>query len=200
MRDACEAGASALSMREYVVAGRVLHVQAARQPIQFYCPVHSICMHDDDATGEEPTLFIPPFFCKASHPIDLHLHAPHQGRSMVSMAAAAKIAVLLAATALFAAAGAADPQPPQPGKESQCWQCYSSCIHKCDNSSSGEVQKYFQCKKSCILDCYKELPPVCFKMCISQTCLTLPQGAYATVQTSNMRFTCSYHITSTTLP
>ncbi|KAF7029705.1 hypothetical protein CFC21_041389 [Triticum aestivum] len=88
--------------------------------------------------------------------------------------AAAKIAVLLAATALFAAAGAADPQPPPAGNETQCWQCYSTCMHKCDNSSSGDVQKYFQCKKSCILDCYKELPPVCFKMCISQTCLTLP--------------------------
>ncbi|KAI5000779.1 mulatexin-like [Hordeum vulgare subsp. vulgare] len=92
---------------------------------------------------------------------------------MVSMAAA-KIAVLLAATALFAAAGAADPQPPQPGKETQCWQCYSSCMLKCDNSSCGDVQKYFQCKKSCILDCYKDLPPVCFKMCINETCLTLP--------------------------
>ncbi|XP_037471746.1 uncharacterized protein LOC119346511 isoform X1 [Triticum dicoccoides] len=94
---------------------------------------------------------------------------------MVSMAAA-KIAVLLAATTLFAAAGAADPQPPLPGNETQCWQCYSTCMHKCDNSSCGDVQKYFQCKKSCILDCYKELPPVCFKMCISQTCLTLPPG------------------------
>ncbi|KAE8810151.1 hypothetical protein D1007_13218 [Hordeum vulgare] len=94
---------------------------------------------------------------------------------MVSMAAA-KIAVLLAATALFAAAGAADPQPPQPGKETQCWQCYSSCMLKCDNSSCGDVQKYFQCKKSCILDCYKDLPPVCFKMCINETCLTLPAG------------------------
>ncbi|KAM3297046.1 hypothetical protein ACQJBY_039090 [Aegilops geniculata] len=136
--------------------------------------------------------------------------------------AAAKIAVLLVAAALFAAAGAApaDPQPPQLATEAQCWPCYSSCMHTCDdghggtpapdvvNSTDGSAvgvrsavgtlatedgsgapiadgyddkggaedhyEKYFECKKKCIVDCYKDLPPVCYKMCVSETCLTLP--------------------------
>ncbi|EMS56405.1 hypothetical protein TRIUR3_04658 [Triticum urartu] len=141
--------------------------------------------------------------------------------------AAAKIAVLLAATALFATAAAADPQPPQLATEAQCWPCYSSCMHTCDdghgvtpapvvnrsqpaahtavdngptaasvlvNSTDGTAihktdgavvpvnkgggedyyEKYFECKKKCIVDCNKDLPPVCYKMCISETCLTLP--------------------------
>ncbi|XP_037456013.1 transcriptional-regulating factor 1-like [Triticum dicoccoides] len=37
-----------------------------------------------------------------------------------------------------------------------------------------DYEKYFECKKKCIVDCYKDLPPVCYKMCVSQTCLTLP--------------------------
>ncbi|VAI41703.1 unnamed protein product [Triticum turgidum subsp. durum] len=163
--------------------------------------------------------------------------------------AAVKIAVLLAVTTLFAPAGAADPQPAQLATEAQCWPCYSSCMHTCDdghgvtpapdvnrsqpaahpavdngaaaasvpvnstdgtavvvhstvgtlaaihktdgsgapiadgyddykggNKSDGEgyYEKYFECKKKCIVDCYKDLPPVCYKMCISETCLTLP--------------------------
>ncbi|KAM0928827.1 hypothetical protein ACQ4PT_002013 [Festuca glaucescens] len=183
---------------------------------------------------------------------------------MVSMAAAAKIAVLLAVAALFAAAGADDPQA---RKEAGCWQCYSTCMHKCDgyadaplrsanrtepaahiavddgaaaatgtvHSTDGAVadfsdsyddkgddededededdddkdkdkdkdkdddkddkkddddedededdddnhrsnggKDYFTCKKKCIVDCYKDLPPVCYKMCIAETCLKLP--------------------------
>ncbi|XP_047057224.1 leucine-rich repeat extensin-like protein 3 [Lolium rigidum] len=89
---------------------------------------------------------------------------------MVSMAAAAKIAVLLAVAALFATAGADDPQAK---KEAGCWQCYSTCMDKCDNSSDGG-KDYFTCKKKCIVDCYKDLPPVCYKMCIAETCLKLP--------------------------
>uniref|UniRef100_A0ACD5VIZ2 Uncharacterized protein n=1 Tax=Avena sativa TaxID=4498 RepID=A0ACD5VIZ2_AVESA len=176
-------------------------------------------------------------------------------------AAAAKIAVLLAVAALFAAAGADDPQAT---KEAGCWECYSTCMHKCDgypdapartanrtepaahiavddgaeaasvdpvhssdgavahvsddsyddkgddedddkkdkngdkdddkkddadkdedededdddydnrSGSSGDGKDYFTCKKKCIVDCYKDFPPVCYKMCVAQTCLTLP--------------------------
>uniref|UniRef100_A0A453MT24 Bowman-Birk serine protease inhibitors family domain-containing protein n=1 Tax=Aegilops tauschii subsp. strangulata TaxID=200361 RepID=A0A453MT24_AEGTS len=92
---------------------------------------------------------------------------------IVSMAAA-KIAILLVAAALLAAAGAADPQPPQLSTEAQCWPCYSSCMHTCDDGHGGDGEEYFECKKKCIVCCYKDLPPVCYKMCVSQTCLALP--------------------------
>ncbi|XP_045086188.1 uncharacterized protein [Aegilops tauschii subsp. strangulata] len=138
--------------------------------------------------------------------------------------AAAKIAILLVAAALLAAAGAADPQPPQLSTEAQCWPCYSSCMHTCDDGhggtpapdvvnstdgsavgvrsavgtlaaihktedgsgapiadgydekggNKGDGEEYFECKKKCIVCCYKDLPPVCYKMCVSQTCLALP--------------------------
>jgi hypothetical protein len=47
-----------------------------------------------------------------------------------------------------------------------------------DDHRSNNGKDYFTCKKTCIVNCYKDLPPVCYKMCVAETCLTLPPCTY----------------------
>ena len=49
------------------------------------------------------------------------------------------------------------------------------------SSGSNDGKDYFTCKKKCVVDCYKDLPPVCYKMCISETCLNLPPCKSTTI-------------------
>uniref|UniRef100_M8BE58 Uncharacterized protein n=1 Tax=Aegilops tauschii TaxID=37682 RepID=M8BE58_AEGTA len=54
----------------------------------------------------------------------------------------------------------------------------TAVVHPADGGAAAHVaggyESYCKCNKACILDCYKALPPVCYQMCVSETCSKLP--------------------------
>ncbi|EMS55598.1 hypothetical protein TRIUR3_08524 [Triticum urartu] len=54
----------------------------------------------------------------------------------------------------------------------------AAIVHPTDGGAAvhvaGGYESYCKCNKACIVDCYKALPPVCYQMCVSETCVKLP--------------------------
>ncbi|XBI33200.1 hypothetical protein VPH35_056557 [Triticum aestivum] len=54
----------------------------------------------------------------------------------------------------------------------------AAVMHPTDGGAAAHVaggyESYCKCNKACIVDCYKALPPVCYQMCVSETCSKLP--------------------------